>query len=114
MVRRLVNIILLTSSPSPTFEWPTTANIRKVQDLSIAEAPTKVELRNELYHFQDACIRIPENATDLQLRIWIIGHRGASRLSILVLQNREFVKSSTGKQELRMRILLFMLVNNAC
>lgn len=81
-MQRLVRIPELPASCSDGFEWPTQTAIATVQkDHSLARSDTLVHSK-DLWTFPSCTIWVPEDATDLQLRLCIFArtspaaHRG--------------------------------------
>ncbi|KAJ8524224.1 hypothetical protein ON010_g16894 [Phytophthora cinnamomi] len=65
----------------PDFEWPTSTEIRHVQDEAISlRAPDDVTLDSErdLYVTNTGKVWLPPDARDLHQRVCVIGHAGAS------------------------------------
>jgi len=76
IVRRLVHIPELPSSCRDDFEWPTPSTIALVQEQHKSVRPTGVILKDELWTYPDTAVWVPDDASDLQLRLCIIAHTG--------------------------------------
>lgn len=77
-IRGLVTIPPLLTASDPDLEGPTVPEIRKVQHEHLFALPNTVEVGSYLYRYVVSLIWISDDAPDLQMRICIIGHSGAS------------------------------------
>lgn len=76
-IRRPVTIPPLRNASDPDLEGPTVAEIWKEQLEHLFAHPNTVEVGGDLYRYVGNLIWISEDAPDLQMRIFIIGHTGA-------------------------------------
>ena len=99
-VRRLVQIPELPSSASPEFEWPTVTTLVTAQQEFKDERPANLVLKDDAWRNPSGAIRIPDSASDIQLRLCIIahtepsGHRGRDT-TIKVLRGSFFWSTLT-------------------
>jgi transposase InsO family protein len=77
-VRRLVQIPTLPSSSAPDFEWPTSAALLDVQNRHRHERPPHLVLVDGLWCTPGGAKWIPDEASDMQLRLCVIAHTGPS------------------------------------
>ena len=77
-VRRIVRIPELPSSSTTDFEWPSCADIAATQVVHISMRPLHFVLHNGLWSFLYCLAWIPDDASDLQLRLCNIAHTGPS------------------------------------
>ena len=75
-VRRLVHIPELPSSCNTEFEWPVPCEIAKVQEEHKSVRPDYLTLQDDLWIDSQSRIWVPDDASDLQLRLCIIAHTG--------------------------------------
>jgi Integrase zinc binding domain len=76
-------VLLAPMAPNlyPSFEWPTAAEIRTVQDAALATISAEDDsniysLSDGLYRSPSGQVWIPAAAQDLQLRVCIVAHTG--------------------------------------
>ena len=77
-IRRLVHIPELCSSCSEDFDWPTLTNVADVQKKVLSSKPEGLTKTEGLWTFNASTVWIPNDASDLQLRLCIIAHTGTS------------------------------------
>lgn len=75
-IRRLVHIPELPTPCTEEFEWPTPSKIAEVQAEHTSSRTDELTQHEDLWTFPDGRIWIPEDASDLQLRLCIIAHCG--------------------------------------
>ena len=78
-IRRLVHAPELPSSSAEDFEWPTAVDLYKAQQSAWEDArPPGLEQDNAdgLYKTETNAVWIPEEAADMQLRLYVIAHTG--------------------------------------
>jgi hypothetical protein len=76
---RICALMLAPLSPALNrdFIWPTLAEIKRIQDAVIMVEPTPMQLTTDgVYKTVDGRVWIPNDATDVQLRICIVAHAG--------------------------------------
>jgi RNase H-like domain found in reverse transcriptase/Reverse transcriptase (RNA-dependent DNA polymerase)/Integrase zinc binding domain len=76
---RMCALMLAPLSPALNrdFIWPTLAEIKRIQDAVIMVEPTPMQLTTDgVYKTVDGRVWIPNDATDVQLRICIVAHAG--------------------------------------
>ena len=76
-IRRIVRVPELPSSSATDFDWPSRDAVFKVQQEHAASRPAHFILDDQLWIDPDSkAIWIPDDATDIQLRLCIIAHTG--------------------------------------
>lgn len=77
-IRRIVRIPELPSSSTEGFEWPTAPSIISAQESAAEERPPNLCREENIWKNPSGAIWIPDSSSDLQLRLCIIAHTGAS------------------------------------
>ena len=77
-VKRLVAIPVLPSAAEEEFDWPTPHSIFSEQRKHLSEKPINLFQRNDVWENENNIIWVPDNATDLQLRLCVIAHTSAA------------------------------------
>lgn len=75
-IRRLVTIPPLPTASDWEFGWPTDADIRKLQQNQISTLFDNLEVHDYHYRYPGNHIWIPDFATILEMRVFIVGHWG--------------------------------------
>lgn len=73
-IRRIVKIPELPSSSSPDFIWPTMEELATLQQTYNSTRPEHFIFSDGLWKNPNSAIWIPDNAADMQLRLYIIAH----------------------------------------
>ncbi|CDF38803.1 unnamed protein product [Chondrus crispus] len=77
-IRRLVRIPALPSASADDFEWPSSRDIAKAQNETALPRPKNLQKSNGLWLTSTGAIWIPDDSTDLQLRLCVIAHTNAA------------------------------------
>lgn len=77
-IRRLVRIPALPSASAEEFEWPSSRHIASAQTETALTRPKNLHKFNGLWHTSTVAIWIPDDSTDLQLRLCFIAHNSAA------------------------------------
>ena len=78
VVRRLVQVPELPSSSSDDFDWPSLQEIAIAQAENDDSRPSNLVLVDDIWRNPSQAIWIPDDSTDLQLRLCIVAHTGPS------------------------------------
>lgn len=77
-IRRIFQVPVLPSSSSSDFEWPSREIVRNAQSEIDASKPPNITLSDGLWRDSINSTWIPDESTDLQLRLCFIAHRAPS------------------------------------
>jgi len=77
-VRRIVHIPELPSSSDSAFNWPSSDTIYVEQTAHCSARPDNLTLKDKLWRNENDAVWIPDESSDLHLRLCIIAHTGPS------------------------------------